>query len=159
MLLEVLIGGLIIAIAAVGVAKMFADGQTTIHHEGDHRVAVFLATQRIEQMRAMGTALIPSVPVTETVTLTPAGSDSRQVYTRTSMVVCVLPDDYARIMETCLPAMWATSPKYMVVCVVAGSVVSVCDPPESLTARSSLTAAARRQPSDPVILYAVLTPH
>ena len=53
-LLEVLIGSVLVALAAVGVALMFSSGQASIHSDGDNRIALFLGTQRIEAIRAQG---------------------------------------------------------------------------------------------------------
>src|SRR6185436_18951967 len=54
MLIEVLMGALIVGIAAVGVALMLATGGAYIDAEGENSVALGLAKQRIEQIRAMG---------------------------------------------------------------------------------------------------------
>src|SRR5262245_55442504 len=51
-LVEALIAAVVVGIAAVGVALMLGNGQAFISAEGDNRVAVFLAQQRIEQVRA-----------------------------------------------------------------------------------------------------------
>jgi len=53
-LLEVLIGGALVAIAAVGTALMFSSGQAFIQSEGDNRVALQIAQERIERVRAGG---------------------------------------------------------------------------------------------------------
>src|SRR6266511_1546051 len=51
-LIEVLIASLIVGIGAIGLALMFAHGQAFIAGEGDNRVAVYLAQQKIEEVRA-----------------------------------------------------------------------------------------------------------
>ena len=53
-LVESLIACLVVGICAVGLATMFARGQGIIGAEGDNRVAVYLAQQRIELARAKG---------------------------------------------------------------------------------------------------------
>ena len=53
-LIEVLIGGLIVAIAGVGMAMMFGRGQAMVQGGGDDRAALALAIQRLEQVRAAG---------------------------------------------------------------------------------------------------------
>src|SRR5215475_7805615 len=52
-LIESLIACLVVGIAAVGLATMFARGQASISGEGDNRVAVYLAQQKVEMARAM----------------------------------------------------------------------------------------------------------
>lgn len=51
-LLEVLIGATLVAIAAVGTALMFSSGQAFIQSEGDNRVALQIAQERLERVRA-----------------------------------------------------------------------------------------------------------
>ena len=52
-LLEVLIAGVILGIAVIGLASMFSVGQTFIVSEGDERAAIFLAQQKIETLRRL----------------------------------------------------------------------------------------------------------
>src|SRR5205809_55886 len=65
-LIEVLIGGVLVAIAAVGTALMFSSGQAFIASEGDNRVALQIAQERIERVRAGGfgstMCCFPAVP-------------------------------------------------------------------------------------------------
>src|SRR5262245_58892628 len=51
---EVLIAALLLGIASAGVTLMFGSGQAFIVGEGDNRVALALARQAIEQVRASG---------------------------------------------------------------------------------------------------------
>jgi len=51
---EVLIAALLLGIASAGVTLMFGSGQAFIAGEGDNRVALALARQAIEQVRASG---------------------------------------------------------------------------------------------------------
>ena len=53
-LLEVLMAGVILAIAIIGLAAMFSWGQSFVVAQGDDRVALYLAQQRIESLRASG---------------------------------------------------------------------------------------------------------
>lgn len=53
-LLEVLIGSFIVALAAVGTVLMFAAGHALVSSESDNRIALQLAQQRLEQVRALG---------------------------------------------------------------------------------------------------------
>lgn len=52
-------GALVVGIAAVGIGLMFANGQVFVQAEGDRRVAVQLARQRIEQILASGFGVCP----------------------------------------------------------------------------------------------------
>ena len=53
-IIEVLIAALLLGIASAGVAVMFGSGQAFIVGEGDNRVALALARQAVEQVRASG---------------------------------------------------------------------------------------------------------
>lgn len=58
-LIEVLISALIVGIAAVGLALMYSTGNTWMVAMGDDRIALGLAEQKIEQLRARGFANVP----------------------------------------------------------------------------------------------------
>ena len=125
-LIESLIACLVVGIAAVGLATMFATGQASISGEGDNRVAVYLAQQKVEMARticqgrvtrdsggavkdtncncfltaATGTTCVPW----------PTGPDlfskdmvavvsPNQFYTRTTVVDCVSVADYASVVD------------------------------------------------------------
>lgn len=53
-IIEVLVATLIVGIAAVGTIFMFSAGQATTAAVGQDRVALYLAQQRIEQVRSTG---------------------------------------------------------------------------------------------------------
>ena len=53
-IVEVLIAALLLGIASAGVTLMFGSGQAFIAGEGDNRVALALARQAVEQVRATG---------------------------------------------------------------------------------------------------------
>lgn len=53
-IIEVLIAALLLGIATAGVTLMFGTGQAFIVGEGDNRVALALARQAVEQVRASG---------------------------------------------------------------------------------------------------------
>jgi len=53
-IIEVLTAGVILAIAVIGLAVMFSWGQSFVVAQGDDRVALYLAQQRIESLRASG---------------------------------------------------------------------------------------------------------
>jgi hypothetical protein len=59
MLLEVLITGVVLGIAAIGVAMMFSLGATWVTAKGDDRVGLWLAQQKIEQLRALTFKCVP----------------------------------------------------------------------------------------------------
>jgi prepilin-type N-terminal cleavage/methylation domain-containing protein len=110
-LLEVVVCSAIVGIAAVGVALMFGAGQAYIQAEGDNRVALFLAQQKVEQLRALGPTELETNRVTDATdteppaTATPecldtdlnvsAGPTCAAGYRRTWSVVCVDRDDYS----------------------------------------------------------------
>ena len=105
-LLEVLVCAFIVGIAAVGLALMFSSGQAFVQAEGDNRVALFLAQQRMEQIRAVGFSnLKPTIgvvvdPLCDYLQSGPCPQASPAPalptrYTRKTSVVCVKPTDFA----------------------------------------------------------------
>ena len=55
-LLEVLTAGVVLSIAMIGLALMFSLGASFVTAEGGERVALYLAQQRMEELRAIGLA-------------------------------------------------------------------------------------------------------
>ena len=55
-LLEVLTASIVVLIAMLGLALMFSMGSSYVAAEGGERVALFLAQQRLEELRAIGLA-------------------------------------------------------------------------------------------------------
>ena len=55
-LLEVLTAGVVLSIAMIGLALLFSMGSSYVAAEGGERVALFLAQQRLEELRAVGLA-------------------------------------------------------------------------------------------------------
>ena len=55
-LLEVLTASVVVLIAIIGLALMFSMGSSYVRAEGGERVALFLAQQRLEELRAIGLA-------------------------------------------------------------------------------------------------------
>ena len=55
-LLEVLTTSVIVLIAMIGLALLFSMGSSFVAAEGGERVALFLAQQRLEELRAVGFA-------------------------------------------------------------------------------------------------------
>lgn len=86
-LLEVLIAGIVLGIAVVGVALLVNSGRTFIVAQGDNRAALYLAEQGIEQQISLG--------------FPPSGSNTTEILDglsgtqRFTRVTCVnfVPDD------------------------------------------------------------------
>src|SRR5690242_5793823 len=108
-LIESLIACLVVGIAAVGLATMFARGQASISGEGDNRVAVYLAQQKIEMARAMCQARIADSGCVNFLTAATGTPDlfskdmaavvSNPFYTRTTVLDCVSVDDYSSVVD------------------------------------------------------------
>jgi hypothetical protein len=58
----VLMAGIVVGIAIVGVALMFSSARSFIVAQGDDRVALYLAQEKLEQLRALGFSAIPTGP-------------------------------------------------------------------------------------------------
>ena len=111
-LIEILVASVVIGIGAIGLALMLGTGQAVLTAEGDNRGALYLAQQRIEQLRAQGfltvaTALLAPISYasyTGTETLDaqmqtpPVGA---VLYTRTTSIECVSAADYATVLSDC----------------------------------------------------------
>jgi len=100
MMLEVLICSAVVGFGALGVALMLGTGQALISGEGDNRVAVYLAQQRIEWSRAQGFASALNAPGTTAETLNealapPAGPSDPVHWTRSTVIDCVDAGNYA----------------------------------------------------------------
>lgn len=107
-LLEVLIAGAILAIAVVGLSLMLSSGQSLVMADGDERAGLYLAQQKIEQLRALGLRCIPVGPSADAVgpesgcqsstqqdyNETPAELGSSR-YRRVTVVECVDPQTFA----------------------------------------------------------------
>jgi Tfp pilus assembly protein PilV len=85
-LLEVLVAGTVQAIALIGVAMMFSTGQGMIVAEGSERVELYLAEQKLENLRALGFPGAGTGSHTETLT---TGQGSVQSFTRETCVYYV----------------------------------------------------------------------
>jgi len=59
-ILEILMGGLVLAIAVLGVALIFSEGQSFAVADGDDRVALALAQEKIEHVKSLGFNCIPT---------------------------------------------------------------------------------------------------
>jgi len=109
-LLEVLIGSVIVGIGAVGMALMLSNGQTFVGGEGTNRVALYLASQRIEEIRAIGFGAATANPTGSTgaawvvenppncspvAPATVCTGTAHPRYARLTSVVCVDRDNFA----------------------------------------------------------------
>jgi prepilin-type N-terminal cleavage/methylation domain-containing protein len=113
-ILEVLVASFIVGIAAVGLALMVSTGYAFIQGEGDNRVSLFLAQQRIEQLRAVGfddsaltpnplTATDPPVEVVEDPVCNGLTPCPHPGYRRATSIVCVDPTNFTQRVA-CNPA-------------------------------------------------------
>ena len=98
-LMESLIACLVVGIAAVGLATMFAHGQGIIGAEGDNRVAVYLAQQEIELRRALGFAALTTIPTEYFSRSMAVVASSNAFYTRSGIVECVDATDYTSVVD------------------------------------------------------------
>lgn len=57
--LEVLIAAVVLGVATIGIALMFSKGGSFIIASGDDRVAIYLAKQKIEDLKTLSFACIP----------------------------------------------------------------------------------------------------
>ncbi len=93
-IIETLVAGVVLAIAAIGLAVMFSWGQSFVVAQGDDRVALYLAQQRIESLRASGYTAVEALnsncggtpEADENLT---AGAGNAQSFTRQTAVVHV----------------------------------------------------------------------
>jgi len=126
-LLEVLIAGVILSMAVVGLALMFSWGQTFVVAQGDDRVALYLAQQKIETLRAPGFGslqvgdgtLVSGCPNTEPCyqeTGITAGEAGAHTFTRTTRVDYVS-NDLSAVPSECTPGGSATQIKRICVTV------------------------------------------
>jgi len=88
-LLEVMVGGTVAAIALLGLALMFANGQTLIVAEGSQRVELYLAEQKLESIRALTFTSAAGAPGSSTETVTSMGQGGAQSFTRDTCVYYV----------------------------------------------------------------------
>jgi hypothetical protein len=104
-LIEVLVAGLVMGTAIVGMSLMYGTGSSRVTSTGDDRVASGLAQQRIEKIRALGWGCVttrpPATPPCEIgipmpeVAVYPAGAVNPGVrsFTRDTCIQPVDPDD------------------------------------------------------------------
>ena len=106
-LLEVLVTAVVVGIAAIGVAFMFSFGNTSVVAKGDDRVALSLAQQKIEQLRAGGysSAIASGASTTESA-ITASGVASDRKFNRITCVQNVTDIDVSS------PAYAGVAPSY-----------------------------------------------
>jgi type II secretory pathway pseudopilin PulG len=59
-ILEILMGGVVLAIAVLALAIMFSEGQSFAVADGDDRVALALAQEKVEHVKSLGFNCIPA---------------------------------------------------------------------------------------------------
>lgn len=135
-IVEVLIAALLLSIATAGVSLMFGSGQAFIIGEGDNRVALALARQAIEQVRASGFG-----PV--------AGSDPREELTFNSTAYGTTHPGYERTIT--------------IASVCATNFLPACTPPTpieakliTVTVRATAGVKGADVSSTPVVLRSVM---
>ena len=105
-LMEVVMASLVLGVAIVGVALMFSSARSMVVAHGDERVEIYLAQEKLENLRAQGFAATtpgapPGVPCTAGViscyyeTNLIAGEDTGQKFTRKTWVDCVVKDGFS----------------------------------------------------------------
>ena len=110
-IIEVLIGAVLVLIAAIGTALMFSTGQAYVQSEGDNRVAVLLAQQRLEQIRSAGfgstsstgatlPSLCPVTPAERCETNIDLATENFPGYRRTTTVTAICPNNFTTSMTT-----------------------------------------------------------
>lgn len=112
-LLEMLIAGAVLAIAVIGVALLFSWGQTFVVAQGDDRIAIYLAQQKIESLRTSGfdalqvgdETLVSGCPNAEpcyTETGLQGGTGGTQTFARETRIDYVS-DDLSGVPADCAP--------------------------------------------------------
>ncbi len=134
-LLEVVIAGLILAIAIVGLATMFSLGQTFLVAQGDEWVALYLGQQKIEELTGADFSTVSVGTFTEP--LIQAGVSGTQTFERVTTVDCVDPANYASVNFACPTPSTSILAKRVTVTVTPKSMIQ----------------------TNPVILATVLTSH
>jgi type II secretory pathway pseudopilin PulG len=153
-LLEVLIAGAVLAIAAIGLALLFSSAKSAAISQDDYRAATFLAEQKLEQIRANGFASVtPPGPASEDIYLcldgtasigtpcTPPGLGPK--FTRSTCV---------RYVQDGNPDSPASTPPSCVSCTPGGS------PCSGLSKRVEVTVSADRLEGASVTIDAIVTP-
>jgi len=153
-LVEVLVAGAVLAVAAVGLALLFSSGKAAALSQDDYRAATFLAEQKIEKIRADGfTSITPPGPASEDIYLcldgttsigTPCTSPSQgPKFTRTTCV---------RYVQDGNPDLPASTPPACVSCTVGGS------PCTGMSKRVEVTVTADRLQGTSVTIDAIMAP-
>jgi type II secretory pathway pseudopilin PulG len=147
-LLEVIIGAVLVAIAAVGVALMFSSGQASIHADADNRIALFLANQRIEQLRARGFDAV-AIPDPETATPNDLTDEGYPGYRRTTVVTEQCPTNFTLLRSA--PLCDCNPSDYPVCATQTTKVVAV-----TITPMEGTSTTVTDRMATPVTIQAVL---
>jgi Tfp pilus assembly protein PilV len=120
--LEVLIAAVIVAVAAIGLSVMYSTGQALVQAQGTNRIALQLAQQRIEQLRAGGFG-VQALPDNREETAYVAVANSPG-YERTTVITGVCPNNFNTAWVNpgdCTPGQAAVEAKRIVVTVRANN--------------------------------------
>lgn len=130
-MIEVLIAAVIVAAAIVGLFMMYSTGQALVQAQGSNRVAVQLAQQRVEELRAggFGTASLPDGRQ-ETVFVAVPNNPG---YERSTIITGVCPNDFSTAWANagdCAPGQATLQAKKIVVTVrrIDGQTAGTTDP-------------------------------
>lgn len=159
-LIEVLVTTLVTAIAALGLALMYAMGGTFVVARGDDRTALGLAQQKIEQLKALTYACVPvgdpgnSGPPPG-VAGCPGAGDPRYVFTEGPGDPAVLADrTFVRL--TCVQ--WVTDTNLNEPAYAGGADAVPCEAGlETTTKRITVVVTPTQRESEPVVLQAWVT--
>ena len=142
-LLEVLIAGVILAIAVVGLTLMLSSGQSFVMADGDERVGLYLSQQKIEKLRTLGLRCIPVGTSADVVGPEPGcGASTQQDYNET-------PADLGSSRYSRLT---------VVECVDPQTFTPTAPCPDPVTAkRITVTVDPEMREADPITISSVLT--
>lgn len=121
-LLEVVVSALVVAIGVLGLSMMYSTGQAFVQAQGSNRVALQLAQQRIEQIRAGGFGVQALADNREETAF--AAIANNPGYERTTIITGVCPNNFATAWVSagdCTPAQAAVEAKRVVVTVRANN--------------------------------------
>ena len=150
-LLEVLIAGAILSIAAIGLSLMLSSGQSLVMADGDERVGLYLSQQKIEQLRGLGLRCIPVGPSADAVGPEPGCGSSSQDYNET-------PAELGPQLNF-PPGVPAHHRRLTVVeCVDPQTFAPTAPCPDPITAkRVTVTVEPLMHQADPIVVSSVLT--
>ena len=130
-MIEVLIAAVIVAVAIIGLFMMYSTGQALVQAQGSNRVAVQLAQQRLEELRAggFGAASLPDGREETAFVAVP----NNPGYERMTVISGVCPNDFSTAWANsgdCTPGQTTLQAKKVVVTVrrIDGQTPGTTDP-------------------------------